>query len=211
MNYQLPGYLIKLITSLPKHYSKALLLRHGERGVISPGNDGNEVDLTNFGYKQSLALGKSLNTVLSWAKHSPLLRAKRTVELIIQGTENTIPSAPSVMLGEPGPFVIDRTHCAKLFSSMSTECLVRQLAAGASFSGMKTAKEGARSFINYAEKLLINDGLGVLISHDAIIIPMISAWTGESFANQWLNPLDGVLICKEKHLCIYWKGRRYTL
>lgn len=36
-----------------------------------------------------------------------------------------------------------------------------------------------------------------MITHDAILIPLIATWVGESFEHKWLDPLDGILITFE--------------
>jgi hypothetical protein len=196
MNYTLPEHLLSVIKSLPSNVTAALLLRHAERLKIIDGDDGTEVDLTPLGYAQSLAFGKRLKQRLEWAHYSPLLRAKRTVEQFIAGAEVTdlIPNADN-LLGCPGPFVVDCNAGQHLFATLGTECLVKKLASGEYFNGIRTAKEGAQIFLDHLKNLLKSQkGLGIMISHDAILIPLLAAWSGECFKDKWLDSLDGALI-----------------
>lgn len=196
MNYILPKHLLSVIESLSSDVSAALLLRHAERKKIIDGDDGTEVDLTPLGYAQSFAFGKRLKQRLRWAQYSPLLRAKRTVEQFIAGAEaiELVPKENN-LLGCPGPFVVDCKVGQHLFTTLGTECLVKKLAVGERFDGIRTAKEGAQIFLDHLKDLLKSQkGLGIMISHDAILIPLLAAWTGECFQNKWLDSLDGALI-----------------
>ena len=114
-----------------------------------------------------------------------------------------LPSSKNSLLGNPGPFVVDRKAGQHLFTTLGTECLVKKLAAGERFDGIRTSQEGASLFGEHLRTLLDSKkGLGVMISHDAILIPLIAAWTGECFQNKWLEPLDGALIIVNQQLSL---------
>jgi len=204
MTFNLPEHLLTEIDSLPSDLPAVLLLRHAERQPIAPGDDGIETDLTPFGYAQAVAFGQRLRGRLTWAHYSPLLRAQRTVEQFMVGALLAeLPSSKNNLLGNPGPFVVDRKAGQHLFATLGTECLVKKLAAGESFNGIRSSQEGAKLFVEHLRKLLDSKiGLGVMISHDAILIPLLAAWTGECFQNKWLAPLDGAVIVVNQQLSL---------
>ncbi|EKE00538.1 MAG: phosphoglycerate mutase [uncultured bacterium] len=215
MALNLPEHLLTVVNSLTPDTSAVLLLRHAERKAITPGDDGVETDLTPFGYAQSFALGQRLKGRLKWAHYSPLLRAQKTAEQFMLGAETTgLPLSESNLLGSPGPFVIDRKAGQRLFATLGTECLVRKLAAGECFEGIRSAQEGAQLFVEHLSKLLSSQkGLGVMISHDAILIPLLAVWMNECFQNKWLEPLDGALFIANNstQLSIYRNGEATEL
>lgn len=212
MTFKLPDHILKTVTSIESDSNAILLLRHAERGYIAPGDDGVETDLTPFGYEQSFAFGEQLGKRLKWAHYSPLLRARRTAELFMKGAKATEPLlSANNLLGDPGPFVFDCKLAGQLFASLGTECLVKKHAKGESLEGIRSAKEGAKLFSEHIKELLeTQKGLGIMVSHDAIIIPLIAAWTGESFENRWLNPLDGALFVADKDNVLIYRNDKVT-
>lgn len=49
----------------------------------------------------------------------------------------------------------------------------------------------------------------VYVSHDAIVMPVIAALTGERFVGTWLEPLDGMAFALGRggELVRIWRGR----
>jgi broad specificity phosphatase PhoE len=196
MIFNLPEHLLTAVNSLPPKGSAVLLLRHAEREAIVSGDDGIGVDLTPLGYARSFALGKHLGKRLLWAYSSPVLRAMNTLEQIIKGAGVTdLPLREDNLLGNPGPFVFDSNKGKQLFVTLGTECLVKKFVTGDHFEGIRSVQAGTQIFTNHLKTLLHSEeGLGIMVSHDAILIPLLAAWTGECFLDKWLDPLDGALI-----------------
>jgi broad specificity phosphatase PhoE len=197
MNTKLPEHLLAVLEKTDLDVPAVLLLRHAHREqIVSSGDVGFKIDFTPFGYKQSYGLGERIGQRLQWAHYSPLLRARHTVEQAISGAEvDEVLSSEDNLLGDPGPFVVDCKKGQELFADFGTEHIVKKLSLGANYAGIRSAQEGAKIIKDHVKELLIKQsGLGLMISHDAIIIPIIAAWTGEDFQNKWLDPLDGALI-----------------
>lgn len=193
----IPEHLLKALAVIPDDLPSILLLRHAERKPIIDGDSGINVGLTLTGYKQALVLGKKLGARLKWAQSSPLLRARRTIDAIIRGSgiSTELRVENNALLGEPGPFVIDTVKGALWFAEIGTKNLIRELIAGRDFDGIRNIKQGVGIFMDHLKAILMSKvGLGLMISHDAILIPILALLFKESFDNKWLQPLDGMLI-----------------
>ncbi|MHA1851690.1 MAG: hypothetical protein ACTSW8_10635, partial [Candidatus Thorarchaeota archaeon] len=114
----------------------------------------------------------------------------------------------SSLLGEPGPFVFDGEVALKSFIDLGTERLVRDMIKGKTFSGIRSSLEGSKLLLKGVSEMLDqNHGNGICISHDAILMPFIATYCLEDFHNDWLKPLDGVIIGKSGNgLKIWWNG-----
>ncbi len=182
---------------------RALLLRHSDRYDIPQGNSGSEIPLTPVGEMRARELGEHLGEPLTWGMSSPLLRCRRTAELM------GIKPTSSHHLGAPGPFVVDRKVGSKVFGEVGTPGVVYAQIRGETWNCMRDLDEGAR----LVWKLLQNSihqhsGTGVAVSHDAIVMPFIAWATDYDFADDWLEPLDGVVVCEG---FVVWRGERYEV
>ena len=56
-------------------------------------------------------------------------------------------------------------------------------------------------------------GIGLLISHDTIVMPVIAWATGERFKGSWLDPLDGIVIAEQggSLLRVIWRGASFDV
>ena len=94
---------------------------------------------------------------------------------------------------------------ALLFPQLET--VVRQQLFGKTWGCFRPLAEGTRLLLTYLhQRLLLHGTTGVAISHDAIVMPVISWVTGERFMDDWLSPLDGVVLTAE---ALYWRGQRF--
>lgn len=188
-------YLLSQLANINEEAPHILLLRHAERYPVADGDDGGDVDITPHGVEVATQLGQQLKQRLQWANSSPLFRCHRTINVCQEAANVKLSIEDDHLLGNPGPFVVDRVKGGKFFAELGTEEIVRQFVGGRNFDGMKTAVEGTQLFSDHIKSLLKErQGLGLMISHDAIIIPMLAIWCQEDFSNKWLDPLDGVLI-----------------
>lgn len=181
----------------------AVLVRHAERFEIPAGQDGREVALTEAGRAQARRLGERLSPWKArWAEVSPLPRCVDTA------AEAGLHGATNHLLGAPGPYVVDRVAGGQAFRTHGTEHVVRSLIGGTDWPFMRSVEGGARLLLaDIRDRLEDRTGLGLFVSHDAIVMPVVAWATGEPFAEDWLSPLDGlVLEPTPTGLRAWWRG-----
>jgi hypothetical protein len=195
--------LLASLDAVPADTPFALLLRHAERYRIPPDETGDDVALTPHGEAQSAALAARLPAGLRrWAEASPLHRCMATA------AHMGLQAVPNLLLGDPGPFVIDCEEGAGAFVRYGTEAIVRGQLAGRSWPFIRPLAEGAGLLLrDVHQRLTERGGLGAFISHDAIVMPTIRWATGEDFAGDWLQPLDGVVVLGGASCTVLWRGR----
>lgn len=182
---------------------RALLIRHSDRHNIPDGSSGTTTTLTTTGEERAQALAVALGYPPVWGISSPLLRCIQTAKLL--GSE----PEPSSILGEPGPFVTDRKLGAKIFGEFGTPHVVFGQIKGETWGCMRSLEEGSKLlFTLLTRHIALISGTGIAVSHDAIIMPFISWATGYDFTNDWLEPLDGVIVRRD---AIFWRGVRYEV
>lgn len=189
---------LSYIKTLEKGMSRdsALIIRHGDRQK-RVGPDDKHLRLTSLGVERSVQLGKSLSAGPKPALYaSPRLRCIETGSRIAEGLGREIDIIESNMLGEHGPFVLNNEIAGESFSNLGTEQVVRGQIRGQGYPGLRSLEEGSRNLLRYACDVVRDSGPAVMISHDAILMPFISFFTGYDFQGEvsWLNPLDGVVV-----------------
>lgn len=195
-----PGLLASLALARPP---RVLLLRHTDREAIAAGDSGEHTPLTALGEQRAASLCQELGAAPDWALSSPLLRCTRTVELLGARPE------PSVLLGAPGPFVVDRQRGAQVFEEHGTPAVVRGQIAGETWGCMRELESGVRALLDeLLAKLHARGGTGAAISHDSIVMPVIAHVTGERFTDDWLAPLDGAVITTSG---LIWRGHLHEV
>jgi hypothetical protein len=183
----------------------ALLLRHADRAEIPAGDSGNDVGLLAVGRERCEVLARALESQggVTWAEASPLMRCMTTARILAPTVE------ASDLLGAPGPFVVNRTEGRRVFGSRGTEHVVRAQMAGHPWPFMRPLEDGVRLLLGHIrDRLGERSGIGVIISHDAIVMPVISWATGDRFEGSWLAPLDGLVIAPSsgRGLTVWWRG-----
>lgn len=182
---------------------RVLLIRHADRPATPPGATGDELGLTLAGEARAQRLGKHLGEGPRWALTSPLERCRRTASLAGFAAE------PSELLGAPGPFVIDRLKGGAVFRVHGTDAVVRAQMRGETWGCMRGLAEGARLVLDELfRRIEAQEGTGLAVSHDAIVMPIIASVTGETFEGDWLAPLDGAVLTPG---CLFWKGCRHEV
>lgn len=193
---------------------KIFLLRHADREKKIEDSSGFDVPITSEGEDRAINLGNIMqNSIISWSKTSPLPRCVQTIGAISHGYGKVILNSFSSYLGEPGPFVFDGKVALKSFIDFGTEKLVREMINGKTFPGIRSSIEGSEFLLNgLIEMFEKNSGNGICISHDAILMPFIASYCDEDFVNDWLRPLDGVIVEKSDFsMCIWWKGSMHEV
>ncbi len=211
----LPESFLKSLDNVQDRYEKKILLiRHSDRESILPGNLGNDVQITLEGKEKAFELGRKLRSLsLDWCRTSPLLRCTQTIASIGEGYGKRIPHLNSELLGNPGPFVFDGNQATKAFFDHGTEVVVREMIEGQSFPGIRPSNQGSKILLNRLTKFFeFNAGDGICITHDSILMPFIAYYCGEKFHDQWIPPLGGVILVKQKNefeLC--WNGEMHKV
>ena len=160
------GLLASLALAAPP---RVLLLRHADREAIAPGDAGERTPLTALGERRTAMLRAELGRPPDWALSSPLLRCTRTVELL--GARPML----STLLGAPGAFVVDERRGGEVFAEHGTATVVRKQLGGETWGCMRSLEAGARMLVDEILTYLhAQDGTGVAISHDAIVMPVIA-------------------------------------
>ncbi len=194
-----PGLLASLAASAGQ--PRAVLIRHGDRPPIPSGQAGFATPLTASGERRARALGRALGR-LDWAVSSPIFRCVRTAELAGRAPE------PSPLLGAPGAFVTDEALGGAVFAEHGTMTVVRaHVASGRGWGCLRPVAEGALPILaSLSSRLESGDGLAV--SHDAVVIPVVALVAGHLFGHDWLEPLDGIVVCAG---VAYWRGAAFAL
>lgn len=182
---------------------RVLLVRHSDRPAAIPGISDSDFGLTEVGEARARLLGQRLGDSLRWTLASPLRRCGRTAELAGLIAED------SALLGAPGPFVVDCRRGQEVFETHGTPVVVRAQIRGETWGCMRDLEEGAGSVVReLLARLDARPGTGLAVSHDAIVMPIIAWITGETFADRWLDPLDGVILTPDELL---WEGRSFEV
>lgn len=182
---------------------RVLLVRHSDRPASVPGISDTDFGLTEVGEARARRLGRRLGDALRWTLSSPLRRCRRTAELVGLVAED------STLLGAPGPFVVDCLMGQDVFERHGTPAVVRAQIRGETWGCMRALDEGAANVVrDLLGRLDARPGTGLAVSHDAIVMPIIAWITGETFADRWLDPLDGAILTPDE---LFWEGRSYEV
>jgi broad specificity phosphatase PhoE len=182
---------------------RVLLVRHSDRPASVPGVSDTDFGLTEVGEARARLLGRRLGDGPRWALSSPLRRCRRTAELAGLVAED------STLLGAPGPFVVDCRKGQEVFEAHGTPAVVRAQIRGETWECMRALAEGAAAVIReLLARLDARPGTGIAVSHDACVMPIIAWITGETFADRWLDPLDGAILTPNE---LFWEGRSFEV
>lgn len=195
----LPEGLLVSLAAAPT--PSVLLLRHSDRYAIADGDPGLQTALTPEGERRAARLGETLGSPPTWAMSSPLFRCTRTVELL-----GALPT-PSSVLGDPGPFVVEPQRGGQVWAREGNVRVVRRQLQGERWGCLRSLAEGVGRIDALLDRFLMTGrGRGVAVSHDAIVIPYVYHHTGHDFSDDWLPPLDGVVVTTD---AVYWRGERF--
>ncbi len=207
--------LLRSTNKIPLGSSYAVLIRHAKRRIIEMSDDfGDSVPITKKGARESSELGRSTMGSLNGVFSSPLPRCMQTASAIIKaaGLDN-LPITPKNTLGSPGSYVDDPQLAGKHFLTRDSRSIIREYMDGGKFDGFLSIQEGSKRLLSD----ILNDfsherSCNLYVSHDAVIMPFISYYTGEKFSGEWLGFLDGVIITwQDGHVKMVWDGEPYPI
>jgi len=178
-----------------------MFLRHAERDFSEDPLEDIKKQINGNGKKQAISLGKELlkrQSKICFIKSSPIERCVETANAILEGARSNVKVLTSRILGDPGPFVSDDKIAFQTFLELGIEEIVRRQHENKPIPGFHDTKKGLKTlleeFVKDMEKL---DGVGLYISHDAIIAAFLGYLTGTAIdMDNWIGFLDGVLIYK---------------
>lgn len=198
-----------------------LLIRHADRPPLPPGGGGKKVPITEFGARRAAKLGELLEGRLARAASSTARRCQQTAEVVMQAAGLPPVVREHDVLGMTGPFVADLGRAMRLTDQLGMGTVVRALVAGQELAGMRGLHQGAEILLALVKMRLgisldptrqAEPGVTLMVSHDAIIMPTIAAFTGDRFVGSWLDPLDGVAFWRDGDTVICgWQGRIYEI
>lgn len=172
------------------------LIRHAEREPLYRGEAGFQTNLTPRGKREAEKLQAALNFTAAYA--SPMPRCMNTAEII-----SNAPVAPDTMLGNPGAFIYDNAASHEFYQNISTVSAIRSYVMGAKLPGHYPIEEGANRLYEHLKSLGQSGGIVLCVTHDAFAAAFISVMTGYSFADDWIDFLDGCILFR--------KGEEWTL
>ena len=185
-------------TLLDRTRANAMVIRHADRDKMEHGQI--YQPLNDIGREHARMLGIELKGFKNYKFFSsPVDRCQETVEFIQNGLfgDNTKnPISISNVLGEPGPFVMDRKNNA--FKTISCISVVEKQIAHEDLVGIRPTVDGAKLLLDYVAQELSKADEGsllVFVTHDAIIGPIIFELTEERFNHDhWPAFADGFII-----------------
>ena len=196
--------------------SYALLIRHAERPNFSVLNFRNDTPITANGLEESRKLGKWLQGQdFTGLFSSPVHRCLQTCEGIRQGADlSHLPITTKAGLGEPGSYIVNPLVVFAYFLTTDVSVVIRRFISRGRMSGFLPLKEGSvRILKDLLSDLSRDNTRNLYVSHDAVLAPFISYFTGQRFEDtDWINYLDGVFIAvKDGEVRLIWNGREYPI
>ncbi len=190
------------LTLLDKTKTNAIVIRHADRNSMVQGQVSQPLNET--GKKNAELLGEKLRGFMNYAFFSsPVDRCYESVEHLQKGIfgKQKIQNTLSTILGEPGPFVIDRKNNA--FKRHSCHKVIIKQIEHEQLDGIRDTQDGAKILVNFVTEQMNASTLGTLlifVTHDSILAPVIFELTGEKFGYEnWPDFSDGFII--EKNTC----------
>ena len=208
--------LAKNLPLLSPETSYALIIRHAERPNFSVLNFRQDTHITEKGLKDSQDLGKGLRELrLTGIYSSPVLRCLQTSSGIIQGASlDHLQITTRKRLGEPGSYIINPLIVFTYFLAADVSGVIRKFIAKGRMMGFIPLREGS---IRILKEILVDisraDARNIYVSHDAVLAPFISFFTGEVFReDDWIDYLDGVFVAvNDGKVSLLWNGQEYPI
>lgn len=203
----LPESLVRSLERIPRDARRVLFVRHADRDPIPTGSWGDEIRLNEAGMGRAQSLTAALPQEPRWAISSPIDRCRQTAAI----ATGSVPAQVEThwLLGAPGPFVVDRSLGQMAFGSLGTRGVVRHLIDTGPLKGFRSAAEGQKLVCDWARSLLgERGGSGILVTHDAIVAPVVARLFGEPFESRWPEFLDGIVFTIDAggSLLAHWDG-----
>lgn len=172
----------------------ALIIRHAERFKIEEGQQGDDVNLTPFGFKTALEYGEYMQKFnVNKIYTSPVKRCVDTAKQISKGYNNSIVQVEqSSFLGSPSAYIKDENIAFKHMNDVSFYEGYLKLIKGENRPGFYSLSEGSTRLDNFFKLSTNKKGITLFITHDIIIAFFIFYKTQQIMSDEnWINFLDG--------------------
>jgi hypothetical protein len=208
--------LAKNLKLLTPGTSYALIIRHAERPNFSVLNFRQDTHITEKGLKDSQTLGKVLRELsLTGIYSSPVLRCLQTSNGVMQGASlDHLQITTRERLGEPGSYIVNPLIVFTYFLTADVSAVIRKFISRGRMRGFMPLREGSiRILKEVLGDISRADTRNLYVSHDAVLAPFISFFTGEVFGEEdWIDYLDGVFVAvKAGKVSLIWNGREYPI
>lgn len=190
------------------------IIRHAEKNPVPNRID---VPLTENGKEDALQLGnifRDNGNNIRFIKTSPFTRCLETCESILRGMNSKLDTQYSNNLGDPGAFVVDDRIAGNNFSYYSAVDVVSRQLKGDILPGLRDIKEGTVRILNEIhDDINANDGIGIYVTHDAIIAPFVGYLTDVPITKEnWFGFLDGIfLYLYDGNISLIWNENTYKI
>jgi hypothetical protein len=181
------------IHALIESSSICLLMRHAEREAILSGTYGNEVNLTQAGIKSCIDWAQQFGNLTRKIYTSPVRRCLQTANVIAENA-SIKKIHYSLLLGDPGVFVVDRALAQNYFLASSVYSIVQQLLMpGQNPQGFcPTTQDGVKQLLNFMLSETTEVGLNIFITHDSILAVVLGYFFPDiPLEKLWPNYLEG--------------------
>lgn len=197
--------------------SLIIIIRHAEKIVIPNNENQASILLTKKGIEDSILFGKKIKKIfenVSLVKSSPIKRCIQTADSLMRSFSNSNQILTSQNLGDPGIFVIDGKTASNNFLNYGVKGVVEKQLNGILLPGMRDLKSGIKLILDeiFQDLYKIN-GIGIYITHDAILIPFIQFLTKKfQYSENLIDFLNGILIWKEyENTYVIWNGEKFII
>jgi len=159
-----------------------LLIRHSER--VQPPLDKPFLDagLTENGYRDAIIFGRHIKRKFPLRVmrlySSPLKRCIETSKAILSGIGEKIEIEESIVLGDPGPYVINDSLARRSFLDIQPKNIIKMQVDGAKIEGFRDIDEGSAILLDYILNHPPPKGLHIFVTHDVIIAALVGYLIG---------------------------------
>lgn len=195
----------------------SVLIRHGERPPLAPGDVGIALGLTPTGRRQAEALGGILSRRLGRLHASPLLRCKETADALAFGAGSPMTGTDDRLLGDPGVFVVDGARALEHWRTRGNDEVMEHLAYGDRiWEGLAEPVGAARRLAAHIAEPLRADGppdVHVFVTHDAILLPVVARLLALGLDRNWCpHFLESAIFWREEAaLCLAYRDLRGSI
>ena len=200
MSSPVPESTLASLARVPSGAGAALLIRHAERPAIPPGVDGDTVLLTADGLADARDLGACLGPRLARLYASPVGRCRQTAEALAAGAGLAPRVAPRVVLGSPGPFLVDPVAAWAAFRGEGAMGAARrQVIDPGPLPGLRPTEEGVGLVV---ESLLADPPeagrVDAHVTHDGVVV-VVAGWLAgfTPGPGAWPAFLEGLVMWRE--------------
>lgn len=175
----------------------ALILRHAEREVISNGEFGDDVPLTNQGTQEAEQLGQKLSLChVNRIYTSPIRRCVQTALCIQKGLGKEVEVILTNQLGNPGFHIQDAKLAGETCLKDGIRTIYNDFISGKTPAGWASVETLQTTAVDFIKSKTIGKGLTLFITHDCLIAHFAFANNLRTFDfdNDWCAFLDGVMM-----------------